>query len=356
MRWDLFCRVIDNYGDIGVCWRLASNLQSRGEQVRLWVDDPSALGWMAPLSGESGVEVLAWSDPPPPVEPGDVVIEAFGCDPPTTFVRAMQARAVAPVWINLEYLSAEAYVARSHGLPSPQFTGAAAGLTKWFFYPGFSEGTGGLMREPGLLAERRHFNRDAWLRARGWERLPEEDVIVLFSYPNAPLAGLLDQLASSRTMLLVAAGCQAPDAVPGSGLRIRHLPRLSQADFDRLLWSADLNFVRGEDSFVRAQWAAAPFVWQIYPQSDGAHKAKLQAFMDGHLLQADPTLKSRLLELWRAWNGLHPWPPDLAWPDLAAWRELTQAWRDQLAGQADLVSQLIGFVDDKRRSVATPSS
>jgi hypothetical protein len=23
LHWDIFCRVIDNFGDIGVCWRLA---------------------------------------------------------------------------------------------------------------------------------------------------------------------------------------------------------------------------------------------------------------------------------------------------------------------------------------------
>ncbi len=61
MHWDLFCRVIDNFGDIGVCWRLAADLGARGESVRLWVDDASALAWMAP-QGSAGVEVLRWTD------------------------------------------------------------------------------------------------------------------------------------------------------------------------------------------------------------------------------------------------------------------------------------------------------
>ena len=54
--WDIFCQVIDNFGDIGVCWRLAADLAARGHQVRLWVDDASALHWMAP-QGAAGVEV-----------------------------------------------------------------------------------------------------------------------------------------------------------------------------------------------------------------------------------------------------------------------------------------------------------
>ncbi|MEO7887531.1 MAG: elongation factor P maturation arginine rhamnosyltransferase EarP, partial [Polaromonas sp.] len=43
LQWDIFCKVIDNFGDIGVCWRLAADLASRGHKVRLWVDDASAL-------------------------------------------------------------------------------------------------------------------------------------------------------------------------------------------------------------------------------------------------------------------------------------------------------------------------
>ncbi|MBY0444112.1 MAG: elongation factor P maturation arginine rhamnosyltransferase EarP, partial [Burkholderiales bacterium] len=39
VRWDIFCRVIDNYGDIGVCWRLARQLSfEHGFAVRLMVD------------------------------------------------------------------------------------------------------------------------------------------------------------------------------------------------------------------------------------------------------------------------------------------------------------------------------
>ena len=153
MQWDLFCRVVDNHGDLGVCWRLAADLGSRGETVRLWVDDASALAWMAP-QGATGVELRAWPEAEDEPEPGDVVIEAFGCDPPASFVARMATRARAPVWINLEYLSAEPYVARSHGLPSPQRNG----LVKWFFYPGFDAHSGGLLRERDLLAQREAFD------------------------------------------------------------------------------------------------------------------------------------------------------------------------------------------------------
>ena len=138
--WDIFCRVVDNHGDLGVCWRLAVDLAERGETARLWVDDESALQWMAPL-GHPGIELIRWGKPHGPLAeraPGDVVIEAFGCELPALFAKRMAQRTPAPCWINLEYLSAEAYVERSHGLPSPQLAGPAAGLRKWFFYPGFT--------------------------------------------------------------------------------------------------------------------------------------------------------------------------------------------------------------------------
>jgi uncharacterized repeat protein (TIGR03837 family) len=340
MHWDVFCRVIDNHGDIGVCWRLAADLARRGHAVRLWVDDPSSLDFMAP-AGAPGVTVLRWQPPlPEDAWPGEVVVEAFGCDPPPQFVERMALR--RPVWINLEYLSAEDYVERSHGLPSPQRNG----LTKWFFYPGFTPRTGGLLREPGLMAEHAGFDRTAWLRARRIEIEPGERLVSLFCYDNPALPHLLNALAAEPTLLLAPGAAQRAvlprlDAAGRIGaLRALPLPFLTQASYDRLLWSCDLNFVRGEDSFVRAQWAGAPFVWQIYPQHDGVHAAKLEAFLER--CQAPAAVR----ELMRAWNGLALWPA--AWPPSADWAAACRAWREKLLAQDDLSTQLLGFVAAKR--------
>ena len=341
MRWDLFCRVIDNFGDIGVCWRLAADLGARGEQVRLWTDDASALGWMAP-QGATNVRVGPWDAA---AEPADVVIEAFGCDPPPAFVARMAQRAPPPLWINLEDLSAEPYVARCHGLGSPQLAGAAAGLHKWFFYPGFGPGSGGLLREPGLMAERDRFDGPAWLRARGLKPAPGERVVSLFCYAGAPLPALLRMLDDAPTLLLHPPGV-APPCPASPRLRCAALPWLSQRDYDRLLWACELNFVRGEDSFVRAQWAGAPFVWHIYPQHDAAHAVKLQAFLDRMLAGADPPLAAAVRRLFYAWNGLGD--DTAAWPNTPAWRALALGWRERLLAERDLASQLLGFVAAKR--------
>lgn len=338
MRWDLFCRVIDNHGDLGVCWRLARDLAARGDAVRLWVDDAAALAWMAPR-GADGVQLLAWTEAAPD-DVADAVVEAFGCNPPAAFVQAMAQRRPAPVWINLEYLSAEAYVERSHGLPSPQ----ACGLTKWFFYPGFTARTGGLLREPGLIEDMAGFDGQAWLAARGWAPQPPERVVSLFCYEHPQLPAWLPALATQPTLLLATPGPARRQlrALPRPpGLRLIELPWLTQPDYDRLLWACDLNAVRGEDSFVRAQWAAAPMLWQIYPQRDGVHAAKLEAWLSACLDGAPAALAAAARHAHRHWNGLAA--AAAALPDLAAWRGWQRVWRQRLLAQDDLTTQLRRF-------------
>lgn len=356
--WDIFCRVIDNHGDLGVCWRLSRQLAARGHAVRLWADDPRALAWMAPgaLQGAfANITVLPWTQPlaplPQPDAGADVWIEAFGCDIPPEFIAHRAGRVALgaerpPVWINLEYLSAERHVERLHGLPSPVLHGPAAGWTKWFFYPGFVPATGGLLREDDLSARQTAFGRAAWRRARD---VPDGALTAsLFCYEPPALPELLARWQSSTqpVHLLVTAGRaadaarQAIGASAAGALTLAYLPYLPQTAYDELLWGCDLNFVRGEDSLVRALLAGHPFVWQIYPQHDGAHHAKLQAFLDW--LDAPPSLR----DFHRAWNGIVSMP--LPAPELNLWHSCVRAARARLLAQPDLISLLLGFVNSKR--------
>ena len=353
--WDLFCRVIDNHGDIGVCWRLAADLATRGVPVRLWTNDATALAWIAP-DGKPGVTVRHWNDAESALMPGDVVIEAFGCELPQAFIQSMAKRLRAPVWINLEYLSAEDFVERVHGLPSPQTAGAGAGLRKWFFYPGFNARTGGLIREPDLAERQQQFNAAQWLRGHGVDPRPGEQRVSLFCYPQANVPALLEQLAQITrrpTLLLATHGAAAMQVAHSLGpslqrgtLRAHLLPALTQRDYDHLLWACDLNFVRGEDSFVRAQWAGVPFVWQAYPQTDGADAVKLDAFLAAFLRGADPELANAVGSLWQAWNGRSRTLPAL--PDHAAWQRHCTGWRAGLLEQPDLTRQLLNFASESR--------
>ncbi len=383
----MFCRVIDNFGDLGVCWRLCADLAARGHTVRLWVDDASALQWMAPGALDDtwpGVQVLGWEESADTatlasLSPADVWIEGFGCEIATEFIAAYahSTRAAGhkhckpPVWINLEYLSAESYVERSHGLASPVMHGPAKGWSKHFFYPGFTARTGGLLREPNLLARQHAFassNRVAWLQQHGITTQPGERWVSLFCYEPPALVPMLAQLAQlpGPTRLLVTAG-RATAAVRAAlsdqaehqpinknglqpswngreQLSISYLPTLTQPDFDHLLWACDLNFVRGEDSLVRALWAGKPMVWHIYPQDDGAHGPKLDAFLDA--IDALASLRN----FHYAWNGLHPLGESSTLPaiDLQAWSRTLLAAREQLLQMDDLTTQLVHFVQKKR--------
>jgi uncharacterized repeat protein (TIGR03837 family) len=353
MRWTLLCRVVDNFGDVGFAWRLAVDLAGRGEQVRLAIDDARALAWLAP-GGANGVEVLAW-DAASAVA-SDVLVETFGCGWPDRIATEVMGGAARPVCINVEHLSAEPFGARSHGLPSPRFTAEGEPRPTWFFYPGFAEGTGGLLREPSLLERREAFGDGrAWLAGLGIAREAGERCVSLFCYPDAPVDALLDALASTPTLLLLTPGAATDRALAGLGssgrrgrLRTFALSPLSQVDFDRLLWSCDLNFVRGEDSQVRAIWAGAPFVWQAYVQPDGAHRAKVEAFVDLLLAEAPAGLASDVRRQFSAWNGLGGTATtEIDRIELADWAAHCRRWRERLATRRDLTSELMNFVASK---------
>ncbi len=355
MRWHLYCRVVDNLGDIGVAWRLAADLASRGEDVRLAVDDASALAWMAP-GGVHRVEVCAWTDATAAAP--NVVVELFGGGIPADVAASAAAATPAPVTINIEHLSAERYVERSHGLPSPRTTAQGLPLTTWYVYPGFTEGTGGLLRERNLLERRQAFDADAWLRTIGVPSRSGERRVGLFCYADSAVPALIDALRHAPTLLLLAHGnatdqgraALGPSMACGA-LRAVALPRLSQGDFDRLLWTCDLDFVRGEDSLVRAIWSGVPFVWQLYVQDDGAHRAKLAAFLDLFLSAAPVPLAGAVRSLFERWNdGARRSLDDsaLAPALLDAWAAHCRRWRAELVARDDLVTQLIRFAGSKR--------
>lgn len=333
---EIFCAVVDNYGDAGVCWRLARQLAGEhGWRVRLWIDDSAPLRRLAPDCDAGPVEVRTWPKAWTANDGADVVIEAFACELPAAYVAAMAQRARRPVWLNLEYLSAEAWVAGCHGLPSPH---PRLPLVKHFFFPGFGAGTGGLLRERDYDRRRSTFDEAAFRLEFGLPpRAQDELTISLFSYENPVLPGLIDAWATSPTPVrLLRPGSPEPAWSRGR-LSVHPLPFLPQPRYDQVLWTADLNFVRGEDSFVRAQWAGKPFVWQIYPQAEGAHLVKLDAFLALH------PAGERLRPFWHAWNGVG----EADWPAFAAALpglvEPSRQWAETLAARRDLAAELVHF-------------
>lgn len=358
ISWDLFCKVVDNFGDIGVCWRLAKQLHDEyALDVRLWVDDLTVAakliqGLDTALNSQkvNGIEVRLWDDDASfaKVTPAEVVIEAFACELPSPYIQNMVAN--KPIWLNLEYLSAETWVDDFHAQSSIH---PATGLRKTFFFPGFTDKTGGLIREQHLSAQREAAKAQL-------KQLPSLQVS-LFCYPHAPIHSLLQAMAegehpvecfvpTGNTLGKIAeffglTQIKVGDILKKEQLTLTVLPFLTQAEYDQLLWCCDLNFVRGEDSWIRALWSAKPFIWQTYPQDEKLHLKKLDAFLDKYDIQADHLLS----EFHHAWLD--------AEITLALWNKLIEALpalkhhaelqTHQFEQQADLAAKLVIFTKNK---------
>jgi uncharacterized repeat protein (TIGR03837 family) len=374
LRLHLFCRVVDNFGDIGVSWRLARELQAEhGFEVTLWVDHlPSFARICQSVDPQrvrqslEGVDVRHWDsnfESAGPADVGDVVVEAFGCALPTAYLLAMAARTVKPVWINLEYLSAEAWVEGCHAMQSVH---PSLPLVKYFFFPGFTAQTGGLLMEADLPRARAAFAADqnagtAFLNALGCSPARGTQRVSLFCYAHAPVTSLFrlleadlrpafcmvpEGVATEAVSAYLGTVASAGACVTRGSLSVRVIPFLNQSDYDRLLWSCDLNFVRGEDSAVRAQWAERPFVWQIYPQEESAHLVKLHAFLTRMLAGMPEEVGKTLCGAVLAWNGAgdleQAWPSfRQALPDL---QTAASQWAMLLRQNGDLAANLARFV------------
>lgn len=293
MRIEVFCRVIDNYGDAGFAWRLCQILQTEHEaEITLWIDDRQRLSTLAPevdasaLSQQAGgILICAWPESQTSLEtathiPAELVLELFGCGLPAVSLSRFEAQAKPPLWLHVDYLTAEAWADDFNALPSPA---ANSRLNRYFLVPGFSTASAGLLREQKPIFQldpqaEQAFWQHLRLPAEAWHAQPR---ISLFCYPQAPVASLLRCLAQREEsgVLLVAGQTQIPTDI-STHWRIIHLPWLSQPDYDQLLALCDINFVRGEESCVRAQLSQRPFIWQAYPQAQPDRALKITALLN----------------------------------------------------------------------------
>ena len=431
-RWDIFCKIVDNFGDIGVCWRLARQLQAEhGLQVRLWIDDLSAAKQLIPdldLTQKTqiiqNITIASWQANTVFDEAAATVIEAFSCELPPNYLAEMHA---ATVWVNLEYLSAETWVDDFHARNSKR-----GNLTRHFFFPGFTPATGGLLREHDLVKNnqelagskllQRQFLQD--LNAKDNVRDPRETLICLshrrdrkgyhhriyllkqiilrekpvssvlisldsgfrrndvyginqcfprlkislFCYPHAPIAALLNAMADSDHPI----DCFVPasnilskvahffgkntitteDVLVSKNLHLHVLPFLSQPNYDKLLASCDINFVRGEDSWVRAIWAGRPFIWQPYWQTEDTHIVKLHAFLNLFYSDCAESSKKSACEMHAAWVADNM--SNATWQAYLNNLTSLNAWSLQqsnaLAAQADLATKLVIFCENSHKN------
>lgn len=374
----LFCTVIDNFGDIGVSWRLAQELHRRsGGKVWLWLDNEAALRAIIPdvpalPCRHRGIVLRRWQEgktadlagAPTP----DILIETFACALPASVRDTI--RRVRPLWLNWEYLSAENWALQSHAMPSLQ----ADGSRKYFWQMGFSPESGGLLREAGYEQARQAFAADTAAQSRLRRRLglPDKDSrrreCFAFGYRSAIWAQWFDSWRSlQQPISLWLAGSQIADSLREAGripadalldagsrhlsgcLELIRIPFVPQHEFDQVLWLADMLLVRGEDSFVRAQYAAKPFFWHIYPQDENAHLDKLAAFWRlPAALMPDSGFQAAFTALSQELNGggaLNDNTRTEYWryllQNFPAWQRSAERWQQQLLTQSDSITRLL---------------
>lgn len=380
----MFCRVIDNFGDIGVCWRLARQLaHEQNMKVVLWVDDWSAAQALIPNLQAApgvcdGVTLIHWqadivSQQLSDLAAADAVIETFACDLPLEVVQWMQGRKL--VWLNLEYLTAESWVDDIHLLPSPQ----GNGIQKFFYCPGFTAQTGGLSVEQEVMKNSAVLSlaeQQSLRQKHGLLSLADHLHVYVFGYTDEMWPKWFETWQQSAQAMVVwlARGqvldCLKPlypqlqqleqvgDSVQIGNIHVCLAPFVAQSEFDQILQTADMCVVRGEDSVLRALWQGQLFWWQIYRQQDDAHHDKLHAFWRRFELDVKDLQDAGCAEAWQAFqqlsdelNGaqtltetqrLHAWQTVLIYR--LELQKLLQKWRDWLWQQDSLATQLANFI------------
>jgi hypothetical protein len=337
----IFCTVVDNYGDAGVCLRLARHYARQGADTTLIIDKPELIDQMMPnWRSEPRLSVQTTAPDPQdcfkghsqsgcPTNSGSglcsgavesselTVIEAFQFDAPLDYRLQLEDLFSAGIQIQriaLDYLATEPWSTSHQGLVSPDLDVkrvlAERGLTvhpvhplgpaatrKWFA-PSF-DGLGFPLIHDDFMEANPEQRQQ--MRVRLGASRADDFLVMAFGYPDAPWDEL--KQAFKRHGL-----------PPGFKQAVFWQPRgleLTQDEFDIALQACDLNFVRGEDSFVRAHWASAsrwqvPFVWQPYRQDGNAHADKLNGWLD-HLQAKVGNLEAYRSFTW-SFNGLAETP------------------------------------------------
>lgn len=296
---DLFCSVIDNYGDIGVCYRLAKELARNKVEISLYVDDLPTFKKICPqilptqniqYLNDDNILVKKWVTDDYSYEPSNVVIEAFACNISPSFTDKFTN---STIWINLEYLSAEKWVESCHKLPSLQNNG----VKKFFFFPGFTPNTGGINFENNFCKISSKLAKDFVINK--FELSPDiKDffMCLIFTYENENLFPLIENIIKYKKKVIFL----IPDSRSAvylktspllqkfkliySNIIFHFFPMISQDEFNYIIKASDFNIVRGEDSICQAIMSGKPFIWHIYKQKENAHIDKIKAFLEEYCL------------------------------------------------------------------------
>lgn len=302
---DIFCEIIDNFGDIGVVYRISKELKKIFQNVRIRIvlnrleefkainkkvkdtdyQEIDGLICVTEKYVKENIETFGVSD---------VFIEAFGCNVPEEYVKA--AKEDSKLWINLEYLSGEKWIEDFHLCESLIDSKT---LKKIFFMPGFSEKSGGVIIDSGFLERMKYGkeNRDEVFKKYFKDfDLKDKFIGTVFSYEKN-FENLLETLKNYKketVLLLMGEKTQKSfseilkknltedygNIVKYGKITMIYSDFFSQEEYEEIISASDFNFTRGEDSFVRGIILGKPFMWHIYLQEEKAHMDKIKAFTE----------------------------------------------------------------------------
>lgn len=303
---DIFCEIIDNYGDIGVVYRTAKELQKifPKSKIRAFLnklDEFKKINSQVldlPSQNIDGIEYITFDylrDNANELLTAQVIIEAFGCQIPKEYMEIAYDN--SELLINLEYLSAEDWIEDFHLQSSPLGRGK---LKKVFFMPGFTEKSGGVIADSNYLEriQRVLENKEFYEKKYLSDIEDRENKIVgtLFSYEKNFTPLLEDLKKLDKDVVILAMGEKTQDSLRKilknfsiedfrnslkyGKIEIKFLNFLNQEEYEELINIVDFNFVRGEDSFIRAVLTGKPYMWHIYCQEEYAHMDKIEGFLD----------------------------------------------------------------------------
>lgn len=306
----ILCKVIDNYGDIGVVYRLCRSLSDIAPSLRLnlVVNRLDVFQKMASEINPSlsfqtyrGWNIFDWNDAQICSKyfsetPPEVILQTFQCGLPDwldeiIYGKEFSASGKLCKIINIEYLTAEKWADDFHLLKGGS---RSASVKKFFFMPGFTKKTGGLILDKNfsdLLADEKYKSSLIESIANQVPFSKNEFKILVFSYPK-DFTFFFDAVknfaakSSKKVHVYVAPGAglesfrTTETGYKAKNFSVDYLPYLSQEVWDVFLCSMDFLFIRGEDSFARASLSGIPFLWNIYQQDEEFHLVKLKAFLD----------------------------------------------------------------------------
>jgi uncharacterized repeat protein (TIGR03837 family) len=287
--WHIFVKAIDNYGDMSIAWRLASGLVDYGQKVTLFIEKKEDIQPILKLQPNISFNVKSFNEASVEIEKVNNIISVFDAPLPPDYLDNIQHSSNLFIY---EYLSAESWVKDFHMKPS---LSENSFINKRYFYPGFNDKTGGLLRE-------RYFSyQESEDLVKGMEQDSHfQASFFYYSHTSSESIGLIKKLKSDCKALIL------DELIEFQYLKketwVEGFKMMAFADYDRLLQSSNLNFVRGEDSLTRAIFCGKPFIWQPYVQENNHHLVKLEAFINYFFSALDESVYSIVRAVYYDWS------------------------------------------------------